>query len=112
MSSTQSPLGPPSLPDTFPADLPLDQERAPVAGCYEHTHLIEAGRGAPPRELLAEMARADEVRSLLAATGQVVRFHAGDGAGPLRIELCELDGTPVRALSAGEAIALAAPESE
>jgi hypothetical protein len=67
---------------------------------------IAAGRGAPPPQVLAQIAHADHVHAELLACGREVRFLEGlDGRHT--IELCGGEGETLTTLSLTEAIELA-----
>ena len=71
--------------------------------------LADAGSGIPPAlppELHVQMRRAAAIGGRLRAGGESVRFESPMD-GPLEIELRRLDGSPIQALSAAEAIELA-----
>lgn len=74
----------------------------------EHTLDIDASRGGPPPELLAQMAAAGRTESRLRARGRHLRF-VGDGLGArTTIELHDLDAGTVRVITTAEAFELAA----
>jgi hypothetical protein len=76
-------------------------------GADEHSLSVEALHGGPPPEVLEQMAEADEILGELRERGLDVRFNDVDE--PLRIELRDGEAA-ARALSATEAIAIAAGE--
>jgi hypothetical protein len=92
-------MTPPTIPfeGTFAAPAP-----APVA---EGSALPAA----PPPEVLAQIAAGAGRHERLRRRGRELRFSGGGGEGPLQIELFDGDRAGARALSPGEAFALACP---
>ncbi len=67
---------------------------------------ITAHRGAPPQEVLDQIAAAARIEQTLRADGQRLRFCTAPGQ-PTTIELDERGGEVSRTLSAGEALDIA-----
>jgi hypothetical protein len=64
----------------------------------------------PPPEVLAEIAAGALTHARLRAGGRELCFSGGSGGGPPRIVLFDRARASARALSAGEAFALACPQ--
>lgn len=69
---------------------------------------VEAARGGPPHEVLDQIVAADAVALQLRDSGYQLRFFPGAGSERTRIEIHDADGVTVSALSAAQAVAMAA----
>jgi hypothetical protein len=67
-----------------------------------------ATRGAPPREVLDQIAAAGKIHERLRESGQQLRFITAASGEPTRIEIHDGDGNVVRTVSSTEACELAA----
>jgi hypothetical protein len=67
-----------------------------------------AARGAPPQQVLDQMAAASRIHERLRESGEQVRFITAAPGGPTRIEIHDGEGNLVRSLSTVEAFELAA----
>ena len=68
-----------------------------------------APAGAPPAEVLEQVAAAAAAHRQLRRHGQEVRFHLGARPGTVHVELLDRVRGNVRSLTIGEAFALACP---
>jgi hypothetical protein len=111
-SPTQPITGHVAPADTKPAN-PAEAftECTPGTTLGARPPLIGARRGTPPPEVLEEIVHAEAALAQLHGNGQAVRFTEADGAGAMRIELVDLDGVVLRALTPLEAIELACAET-
>jgi hypothetical protein len=109
MSSPILPIGGPPAPPTPPSS------RAGNAAAFvseldapHGTLTIEAGRGGPPPEVLAEMAAAARVHESLSARGRELRFTPAAGGGRVGAELIDTAAGTARAVSLSEALDISA----
>jgi hypothetical protein len=109
----------PIMPIQGPADLstatPADGSDAADFGTFvselassEAMLAPVASRGAPPQEVLDQIAAAGRIHERLRENGQHLRFIAAAPGGPTRIEIHDSEGNVVRTLSTTEAFELAA----
>jgi hypothetical protein len=109
----------PILPTTGPPDLSGStsiaatdaadvSELASELAASEATLAPVARRGAPPQQVLDQIAAAGRIHERLRDSGQHLRFFAAAAGERARIELHDVHGGLVRILSAAEAIELAA----
>ncbi|HEV7163562.1 MAG TPA: hypothetical protein VGN25_09930 [Solirubrobacteraceae bacterium] len=103
---TLGPLGPPT--QSLDAPGARDELSLLVAGlgAEEGSLSVEALHGGPPPEVLEQMTAADDVLLGLRERGLAVCFSGAEE--PVTIELRDSEADTVRALSATEAIAVAA----
>ncbi|HLH14254.1 MAG TPA: hypothetical protein VKV16_05650 [Solirubrobacteraceae bacterium] len=71
---------------------------------------VDVTRGAPPPELLAQIAATAHVAERMRENGYEVRFFDSADSAPTRIELHDGDGNVLSTLSAAEALELATGE--
>jgi hypothetical protein len=69
---------------------------------------LVASRGAPPPELLEQIAAAGAIDERLRAGGQQLRFSRATPGERTRVEIRDRDGNAVRTLSIAEAVEIAA----
>jgi hypothetical protein len=112
MSSPIQPIDGPSGQATL---TPVPGARADDTGAFlselaagADSLAVDASRGGPPPEVLDEIAAAARIEERLRESGQQLRFSSAPRAGRVAIELHDSQGGVVRALSAAEAIELAA----
>jgi len=111
MSSPILPIGDPSGPAAVPppaapaADYVADFVAALAA---ESSPTVEAARGGPSPEVLAQMAAAGLISDQLREGGHALRFSTPGPGERVRIELTDREGKTVRSVSATEAVELAA----
>jgi hypothetical protein len=105
----------PILPTTGPPDLSgstsiaaTDAADVSELAASEATLAPVARRGAPPQQVLDQIAAAGRIHERLRDSGQHLRFFAAAAGERARIELHDAHGGLVRILSAAEAIELAA----
>jgi hypothetical protein len=102
-------------PDLPRATDPADSDAADIGAfvselaASEATLAPSASRGAPPPQVLEEIAAAARIHERLRETGQYLRVFAAAASGErARIELHDGEGNAVKTLSMTEAIELAA----
>jgi len=76
--------------------------------CSEALHAPVATRGAPPQDVLDQIAAAGRIHERLCESGQQLHFIAAVPGAPTRIEIHDSEGNVVRTLSTTEAFELAA----
>lgn len=69
----------------------------------EQAWAIGVSRTTPPPEVLEQMAQADLIGRSLREDGREIAFTSAAGERLPAIELCELDGDPIRMITAVEA---------
>ncbi|HME04774.1 MAG TPA: hypothetical protein VKG38_17255 [Solirubrobacteraceae bacterium] len=109
MDSPTQPIAGPEGPETQTSKPDVSHSTLAVAGevlAAARYLVIAAGRGGPPPDVLAQIARADRIHAELAAAGREIRFSGGLDGGRV-IELLDRDGALLAPLSVGEAIDLA-----
>lgn len=112
MSSPILPVDGPLDPSS-PSPIPPVATSADGAGAFvaelavgANALSIAAHRGAPPQEVLEQIAAAARIEETLRADGQRLRFCTAPGQ-PTTIELDERGGEVCRTLSVGEALDIA-----
>ncbi len=109
----------PILPINGPSDLSLaapsaDAGTADISAFVSELAAREtafgpiASRGAPPPEVLEQIAAAGRIDEQLRADGQQLRFSRATPGERTRIEIHDRDGNAVRTLSTAEAVEIAA----
>jgi hypothetical protein len=90
-----------------PSAPPTDQP-SPEHPSGERPDAIDLTSGGPPRELIEQMARADEINSRLREGGREICFALSSDGRSLQIELRDTrNGSLLRTISLSEAIELA-----
>jgi hypothetical protein len=73
-----------------------------------HVRRIEPSHGAPPPDVLDQIAAAGGIQEGLREAGFELRFSTPRPGARVSIELCDLEGNPMRIVSVGEALEIAA----
>lgn len=108
MSSHTRPRAPRILPAPSPLDRPIAEPRdlLPDRDLPADGARIDARRGGPPPEVLAQMRRAAQIHEHLRMSGLRVSFELPAGGRP-RVTLRGADGEALRTISALEASEIA-----
>jgi hypothetical protein len=90
-----------------PSAPPTEQRHEGAPTDPEERRAIDLTHGAPPPELLDQMARADEVNMRLRRSGREICFTLSRDGCSLQIELRDSAGCVLRLLTISEAIDIA-----
>ena len=104
----EGPSGPPVPTPVAPAGADGVRQFVAALAADDPALQIEAARGGPPAEVLAQMAAAGLIGEELRASGHELRFCTPGPGERVRIELADGAGRTVRSVSATEAVELAA----